>query len=404
MASVFFRGPKAAPRWFARIKASNGAWISRRVRQVTRREAMMVARALEGKAERQRLGLEAPDHAGQLFRDLAKRWEAQLTNRAARDDRSRMRLHVLPRWGAKPLAEITTPALIAWIDEELAARPRRVSPQTLKHCLGIISRLFSWAIGIGLASVNPVRNIPTQRRPQAPMKRAVPWIQDDATVRRLMAALPEDVALIFWIGNRVGARLGEVLGLRLSDLDTIDAGSIRLRYSYDGPLKQDRRRVGKVVWAPAPDEARAVLGPWIAKRLAAGAQPEDRLFADDWGRCRMKEYVQFRWTRVVDALGIDCNFYQATRHSFCSRNLSRGVPLDQVSAAMGHATPATTARNYAHFIRKTFDGRMTLGLGDGEPAKVIPIEGARPAVSTSPPAPATDAEVPRLAATANGGR
>ena len=67
---------------------------------------------------------------------------------------------------------------------------------------------------------------------------------------------------------------------------------------------------------------------------------------------------------------------------------------------MGHATPTTTARSYAHFIRKTFDTRMTLALGDGEPTKAIPIEAGRPTVSTAPAEAANDAEVSRPAATA----
>jgi hypothetical protein len=68
MASVFFRGPKSAPRWYARYKAANGTWVSRRVRQETRREALKVAAAMEARAERQRLGLEAPEGAGALVR------------------------------------------------------------------------------------------------------------------------------------------------------------------------------------------------------------------------------------------------------------------------------------------------------------------------------------------------
>src|SRR5260221_6304914 len=148
MASVFFRGPKSAPRWYGRIKSSSGAWITRRVRQETRREALAVARALEAKAERQRLGLEAPDSARQLFSDVARRWEAQLTNRAAADDRTRLRLHVLPRWGGRRLDEINTTALLTWLADEQAASPSRVSRQTVKHCLGALTRIFSWAVGI----------------------------------------------------------------------------------------------------------------------------------------------------------------------------------------------------------------------------------------------------------------
>lgn len=60
--------------------------------------------------------------------------------------------------------------------------------------------------------------------------------------------------------------------------------------------------------------------------------------------------------------GVDLTWYEATRHSFVSRNLKAGVQLDEVSAAVGHATPATTKRHYGHFIRKIFNPALRQGL------------------------------------------
>jgi hypothetical protein len=101
-----------------------------------------------------------------------------------------------------------------------------------------------------------------------------------------------------------------------------------------------------------------------------------------------KEHVEYRWERAADALTLNLTWYQATRHSFASRNLSRGVPLDEVAAALGHSTPAVTARHYAHFVRKTFSPLMTAGLWSGpdDGGKVLPIDGARAPVSTAAPA------------------
>ena len=38
-----------------------------------------------------------------------------------------------------------------------------------------------------------------------------------------------------------------------------------------------------------------------------------------------KEYVESGWTKVVDELGVKLSWYEATRHSFVSRNLAAGV-------------------------------------------------------------------------------
>jgi integrase len=51
-------------------------------------------------------------------------------------------------------------------------------------------------------------------------------------------------------------------------------------------------------------------------------------------------------------------FYEATRHSFISRNLEAGVPLDEVSAAVGHSSPVVTKRHYDRFVRRSFSSAI----------------------------------------------
>jgi integrase len=394
MASVFFRGAKSAPRWYARWRDPAGIWRARRVRVETRGDAVKIARQLEAQAERRRYGLEAPESASLTFGDVAKRWEAGLVNRSAYDDRSRLRVHLVPRFGTTRLADLTLPVLMGWLDEMRAAR--RLGAGTQRHLLNIVSRIFAWAIERGLAAVNPVRQIPTGRRPQHAPKRDVPWLRDDGAVVALMRELAEPFDLMLYLGNRAGMRLGEICGLRLSDLDELAQGAIRVRYSYAGPLKEDKAGAGKVKWTPAPVDAPAVLGPWLARRRAAGADGEAFVFEREPGRHYRKEHVEYRWERACEALGLNLTWYQATRHSFASRNLSRGVALDEVAAALGHSTPAVTARHYAHFIRKTFSPLMTAALApvDGG-GKVLPIAGARAPLSPAAAGGAGGAEIDR---------
>ena len=48
-------------------------------------------------------------------------------------------------------------------------------------------------------------------------------------------------------------------------------------------------------------------------------------------------------------------FYQATRHSFVSRNLDgRTASEDEVRLAVGHSSLAVTKRYYDHVIRRSF--------------------------------------------------
>ncbi len=124
MASVFFRGSKSAPRFYARFKGPDGRWLSRRVRQQTRRDALRVAAAMEAKAERQRHGLEAPDQVGVLCGPLMRKWGASLTNQSRDTDLGRIDKHVLPRWSSVRLADVTLASIMNWLDDDGGTRRR----------------------------------------------------------------------------------------------------------------------------------------------------------------------------------------------------------------------------------------------------------------------------------------
>ncbi len=124
----------------------------------------------------------------------------------------------MPAWGKVPVAKVQELApVMSWIDLMRAAGD--LSEQSMRHNLNLLSRFLAWAIERGFATVNPVRMIPQGRRPKGSAGGAddAPWIRDDETVHRLMAALPRPVDLMFYLGNRSGLRPGEGAGLQMED-------------------------------------------------------------------------------------------------------------------------------------------------------------------------------------------
>jgi integrase len=378
MASVFARGTKTAPRWYARIKSADGRWISRRVRQETRRDALRVAAAMEAREERIKVGLEAAPTRGELCGPLMRKWGTCLTNRAADTDRGRLARHVLPRWQGVRVHDVDLPRIMAWLDA--MADGGEIGPGSRRHCLGLLSRFMSWAVARGHALRNACRDIPPGSRPRpiAPPAESIPWVKDDDTAIAIMRALPAPFDAMFFIGNRSGARLSEILSLRLSDLDGIDQGVLRIRYagdSGDGWLKEAKHGP-RTKHAPIPPgDARAVLGPILDSRRLVGADPEAFVFVDQDGDRIDRHAVTFRWRKMREALGLPLglNFYRATRHSAASRAQSLGASADEIAGALGHSSAAITARHYMHAERRRFSPVLTAGLGlDGAPgAKVI---------------------------------
>jgi integrase len=312
-----------------------------------------------------------------------KRWARDLDNRAHAIDQGRVDLHVLPHWKGVRVVDVDLPRIMGWLDD---LADGDLGPGSQRHCLGLLSRFMSWAVERGHAQRNPCRDIPPGRRPRVvpPAPESVPWIADDADVLRVMRALPAPFDAIFFVGNRSGARLGEILALRLSDLDQIGEGVLRIRYAGDNGdgLLKEAKHGPKTKYAPLPGaDAVAVLGPIMERRRAAGAGPEGFLFVDQDGDRIDRHAVAYQWRRVRASLDLPAglNFYRATRHSAVSRSLASGASDTEVAAMVGHASTAML-RHYNHHVRRTFSPILHAGLGlDGAPgAKVIPMAAHSP--------------------------
>jgi len=374
MATILKRGSRAAPKFF--IKYDVG--VTEDGKRVQRMKLLRgVENALQARQEAARV--ERAVGAGQdpfpgpaivpgTARDLLERWGESLTNRNASNDRSMVTRHLIPPFGDLPIDHITLPVVMSWIDE-LAASD--LSPQTQRHALGTLSRFFSWAIERGQAVMNPVKMVPPSKRPALAIDRDQPWLEDESKVPELVEALGAEIGLMFYLANRSGLRLGEACGLRLGDLDFLGDGVIRVAHSYGGPLKEDKRSEGKVKWVPAPVDAEEVLKLHVKRRKLNGATADDLVFVppklprrprkSSWAGFR-KEHIHAVWDSARKALGVSMTWYQATRHTAVSRALKAGVPLDEVSAAVGHSSPDVTGRHYAHFVRKAFAAGLRLPM------------------------------------------
>jgi site-specific recombinase XerD len=157
----------------------------------------------------------------------------------------------------------------------------------------------------------------------------------------------------------------------MADMAYLKGGSVRVRYSYGGPLKEDKGSTGKMKWAPAAADAVEFLGMWLKRRKLQGAKDEDLVFPAPpapnskrrgiWTGYR-KEHIEDCWAEAAKACKVTLTWYQATRHSFVTRNLEAGASLDEVSAAIGHSSPVVTKRFYDHHVRKSFSDILTARL------------------------------------------
>jgi len=384
MGDIIDRGTRDKPKWYVRYVDADG---TRRMRLVhdarTKGDARAALAEVEGRVRRGLMGIPQAEES-KACGPLMDSWIATLTNRDKQNDTTRYNRHLRPYWSARSLDDVQAlSSVMAWLDHQRATTG--LSEASVRHSLGLLSRFLGWAIERGIAKTNPVAMIPRARRPKVSPKAADrAWIRDDAVVVAFMKALEPPLDLMFYLGNRSGMRPGEVAGLRMGDLAFISDGTIRVAHSYGGPLKEDKgsEGTGKVKWVPAPDDFKDHLGAWLNRRKIAGAKEDDLVFPyvpphrptrkrstswtgytraflrDAWQQARTKVLAENSDIDIPESIG----WYEATRHSFVSRNLESGASLDEVSNALGHSSPKVTQDNYNHFVRKKFSDKLTAGL------------------------------------------
>ena len=233
------------------------------------------------------------------------------------------------------------------------ARP--LSAKTVRNVAGVVSSAFAKAIKWGLVKANPV----SDSEPPVPKKRkgiGLTVAQKDMLIEA--ATGPWCIALFLEMAVGLGARRGEVLALRWSDL--VD-GRARIARSltqtkhvldFKG-TKTDELLVSKIPEETLPklevhrkrqDQFRLQFGPEYRNDL-------DLIFANPDGSPLKPDSISatvsalFRRLKIPKPKG---GALHLLRHTLASQMLDSGVPLPVVSQRLGHSSVRVTADIYSH--------------------------------------------------------
>mgnify|MGYP000851692829 CR=1 FL=1 len=249
-----------------------------------------------------------------------------------RDDDYHYRKHLEPRFGFKPLEEIT-PFDIERMKIELKnglnAHGKPYQPATIKHQLVLLRRLFNVAIKWGMYDgKNPMVQVSMPK-----LDNQITEYMTDDQIKSLLATLEtwpcRESSAFVKFAMLTGLRRGEIFKLRWGDVD-LERGFITLR----------EPKGGKTTMLPVSKEALDVL-----KSL-----PLQGEFVFPGKGERMRTDFKGPWERIRKAAGLPENFrFHGLRHNFASHLVSNGVDLAVVGELLTHKDAKTTKR-YAHLL------------------------------------------------------
>jgi integrase len=304
------------------------------------------------------------------FAEVAEDWFRSKTDRRpshVSDLRTRLDKHLIPLFGTKRLDAIRI-ADVEKLRDDL--RDRGYAPTTINQILRIAGSVFRLAIKHGRCATNPLDRVDRAHKPAREITAeddrddhtAGPDnILDPTEIRRLLEATnPGFERTLFLTAFVTGAREGELLALRWTDLELTKKGPAKMairrslswarlkgeeiRPRYFPPKTKAGRRVIQI-----PDELVAALKRW---KLQCPKSDEELVFPMPDGQpiCRDR-LLRTRFYPALARARLRRVTFHSLRHSCASAMIAAGAAITEVQNQLGHSNPSITLGIYSHWFK-----------------------------------------------------
>lgn len=214
-----------------------------------------------------------------------------------------------------------------------------LAPRTRQQARTVLRRALAYAQRTDLVTRNAAALAEAPRATAAP--RDALTATEAAAV--LTAANGDRLEALAVLALRLGLRRGELVALDWADID-LDAATLTI-----GDAKTEAGRRTLPLVAGTAQALRAHRRKQTAERVELGPlwRAGDAVFTTTGGQRLGGRSALRAWHAWTEAAGLGPRRFHASRHTCATLLLEAGVPLETVSAVLGHASLAITADVYA---------------------------------------------------------
>ncbi len=327
--------------------------------------AMEIARKIEAKLTLGDLSLlEKEETESQDFETYATYWLEDYIKPLRRQSTYErygdlLKRHVFPKIGKRPIAEIKRAEIRNLI---VSKKKAKLSRSMICLIRDVISGPMGYAVDEELIPGNPVTGI-LKRLQLERDKRITVEPMNEQEVELFLGTCFRHYREhweFFLCAFRTGMRLGELLGLKWSDIDW-NQKFIRVQRSYKRG-RFDKTKTGKARRVDMSDQLAAGLNQLLTARkkeaLKAGlSEPVETVFHRD-GKPIEQNHIRRVYKRVLVKAGIREMRLHDIRHTFASLLLSRGESPVYVKEQLGHSSIKITVDIYGHLIPSSNRGAV----------------------------------------------
>ncbi len=284
------------------------------------------------------------------FDDFSKKWLSDYASMKVKpstyDDYSGIvRKHLRPFFGKSLLNNITTGEIQGFVSHKLK---EGLSPRTVNKTIMVLKMMFKHAEVWGYTKDNPARFV---ERPRVERKE-MDYLTPEEIRKFLDAAFPEDYPL-FATAVLTGARQGELLGLKWSDLD-LDKGMLCIRrtYSPNHGFMEPKSRKGWRTVLLTPELVNILL----THKIKTGGDPDELIFNDAKNPIIPHNMVRDHFHPTLRRAGIRRIRFHDLRHTYATLMISLGENTKLLQQQLGHSSITTTMDRYGHLLPEVSEG------------------------------------------------
>jgi integrase len=261
------------------------------------------------------------------------------------------RAYIVPRLGRRRVSKLSPGEVASWLSD---LRSEGLSPSTTRLARTVLRLALEQAKSWGKTPINAAALVPAPKLDR--QARRPPNVE---AVQQLLAlAQGERLGVLFLLSVTTGARRGELLALRWSDVN-LDTGEVRIA----GTLNYVPRN-GLVRSTPKSGRERVVYITTDVTQLLKFHQEQqdkerhsvrwevseaDYVFTTLTGTPVDPRNLTRIWHRLRGEAGLPVGTHlHDLRHFVATEMLSAGIPLSTISKQLGHSSIRVTADIYAH--------------------------------------------------------
>ncbi len=313
-------------------------------------------------------GLWIDPHAGEIpFSKYSERWlvaRPDLRPRTVTLYKSLLNRHLVPTFGATPIAKVTPSAVGRWHSALVAHKPAAAA-----SAYRLLRAIFATAVRDELLLRSPcrVRKGAADRAIERPMLTV-------AEVGQLVEGMPDNLRTAVTLAAWGGLRRGEVLALRRKDVDLLHS-RLHVREA------QTELNDGTVLFGPPktdagartvhlPDAATEALKAHLAKYVDPA--PESLLFTGRGGVPMRSRTLEDPFRTVRASCGLSHVRFHDLRHFALTMAAATGATTKELMRRAGHASPAAAIR-YQHATEDRDRAIATALSGLAQSADILKI-------------------------------